>query len=178
MGVQLGDFLDWMDQFTERVPLEELTERLRRLDVDLRELRPFMRFSPERYQRNLLHEGPGYHALLLCWRNGQRSPIHDHRGSSCGMRILQGVATETVFDRAANGLVYATSSKQLPPGTVAGSQDDDIHQVSNLQPGGADLVTLHVYSPPLLVMGMYSLTEPHIGEFADPIFQFAAGAGI
>jgi cysteine dioxygenase len=178
MGLPLGDFLGWMDQFKERLPLAELTSKLRELDIDLDALRPFMRFSPERYQRNLLREGPAYHALLLCWKNGQRSPIHDHRGSSCGMRILRGVATETLFARADNGLVFPVSSRQLPPDTVAGSQDDDIHQVSNLQPGSADLVTLHVYSPPLLVMGMYSLTEPHIAEYSDPIFQFAAGAGI
>ena len=41
-----------------------------------------------------------------------------------------------------------------------------------------DLVTLHVYSPPLLVMGQYSLTDPMVGEFADPIFDFALGGGI
>lgn len=54
----------------------------------------------------------------------------------------------------------------------------DIHQVSNLQPNDAELVTLHVYSPPLFVMGTYSLTDPMRGEFRDPIFEFVAGTGI
>ena len=43
----------------------------------------------------------------LCWRNGQRSPIHNHRGSNCGVKVLRGVATETTFARAANGMIYA-----------------------------------------------------------------------
>ena len=50
--------------------------------------------------------------------------------------------------------------------------------MSNLQPPGHDLVTLHVYSPPLLNMGMYSLTDPHIEEFVDPVVGLLEGAGI
>src|SRR5207249_2304648 len=122
--------------------------------------------------------GPAYQALLLCWRNGQRSPIHDHRGSNCGVRILSGVATETVFERNENGLVYATFSREMAEGSICANSDDDIHQMSNLQPGKADLVTLHIYSPPLLHMGTYSLTSPMVQEFFDPVFAFADGDGI
>ena len=44
-------------------------------------------------------------------------------------------------------------TRKLPEGFICATQDQDIHQISNLQPGNADLVTLHIYSPPLLVMG-------------------------
>ena len=83
-----------------------------------------------------VHDGPAYQALLLCWRNGQRSPIHNHRGSNCGVKVLRGVATETVFGRAPNGMVVADRSRDLPPGHICASADDDIHQMSNLQAGG------------------------------------------
>ncbi|MBK8271190.1 MAG: hypothetical protein IPK83_23895 [Planctomycetes bacterium] len=71
-----------------------------------------------------------------------------------------------------------TRPRELREGQVCGSQDADIHQISNLQPGSADLVTLHVYSPPLMVMGTYSLLDQSVGEFADPVFEFCHGAGI
>lgn len=174
----LRDLFGQLDNYAERVPLDVLIARLREVAIDWEQVGPFVRFGRERYQRNLMHARPAYHALVLCWRNGQRSPIHDHRGSSCGMRILRGVATETIFDRSANGLVYPTFTRELPEGMVSGRQDDDMHQISNLQPGSADLITLHVYSPPLLVMGTYSLTEPAVAEFVDPIFEFALGGGI
>src|SRR5205807_7632445 len=48
---------------------------------------------------------------VLCWRNGQRSPIHDHRGSSCGVRVLRGTMTETQFAFAPNGHVKALDRK-------------------------------------------------------------------
>jgi len=178
MPITLREFLDRMDRHPERVPLDELTELMQRLEISMDDVREVAVFGDDHYRRNLLHEGPGYQALVLCWKNGQRSPIHDHHGSSCGVRVLKGVATETLFKRNAKGLVFPVSSRELPEHGVCGSQDDDVHQVSNLQPGDEELVTLHVYSPPLLVMGTYSLTEARIEEFVDPIFEFAAGAGI
>ncbi|HEY3242315.1 MAG TPA: cysteine dioxygenase family protein [Phycisphaerae bacterium] len=174
----IAKFLEALDRYSGRVPLDELRTRLEDLDISLDDVQPWLRFGTARYQRNLMHAGSAYHALIICWRSGQRSPIHDHRGSSCGVRILQGVATETLFEKKENGLVYATFSRELAEGSVCGSQDDDIHQMSNLQPAGHDLVTLHIYSPPLLVMGTYSLTDGRVGEFADPVFEFAQGAGI
>jgi cysteine dioxygenase len=125
-----------------------------------------------------MHEGSVYHALVLCWRAGQRSPIHDHRGSSCGVRVIEGVATETGFERTSEGLIYPTHTRSLETGAVCGSYDDGIHQVSNLQPAGRNLITLHIYSPPLLRMGMYSLTDSLVKDFNDPIVGFADGAGI
>jgi hypothetical protein len=87
------------------------------------------------------------------------------------------VATETQFEKTREGLIYPTLTRKMPAGSVCASQDIDIHQMSNLQ-SDLDLVTLHIYSPPLLVMGKYSLTEPMVGEYADPIFDFALGGGI
>ena len=100
------------------------------------------------------------------------------RDSSCGVRVLKGTVTETLFDRTPAGHIYATSSRKLPTGYCCGSQDSDIHQLSNLAPDGGDLVTLHIYSPPLVVMGTYSLTSPHVGEFTDRVYDFCEGAGI
>lgn len=177
-SIKLPRLLSELDGYTDRVPLDLLTDLLGRLELDLRELKPFMQFGATTYRRNLMHAGPGFHALILCWRAGQRSPIHDHRGSSCGVRVLSGTAVETTFDRTPDGLIYATGSRTLHEGEVCGSQDADIHQMSNLQGPGVDLVTLHVYSPPLLKMGMYSLTEAGVGEFVDRVFAFSDGGGI
>ena len=178
MSLSHDEFFEWMDQKSGRVPLDEMTDGLRILDIDMDTVREFVRFSDTRYQRNLWHAGKGFHALILCWKNGQRSPIHDHRGSSCGVRVLQGVMTETVFEHGPNGMIVPVRTRELSEGGIAGSEDADIHQVSNLQRDNADLVTLHVYAPPLHVMGTYSLTDPVRREFTDPIFAFAAGAGI
>jgi cysteine dioxygenase len=168
-----------LDRFGGPLPLPAILDWFREEPLTLEDLAGYMTFHPARYVRNRVHDGPAYQALLLCWRNGQRSPIHNHRGSRCGVKVLRGVATETTFARAPNGLVLPVGSRELPEGHTCASADEDTHQVSNLQAGGADLVTLHVYSPPLLRMEMFSLETPAVREWDDPVYDpFTHGGGI
>jgi cysteine dioxygenase len=168
-----------LDRAAGQLPLGLILDWLGKTTLTAEALASYSVFSPERYVRNRLHDGPFYQALVLCWRNGQRSPIHNHRGSHCGVKVLWGVATETLFARAPNGLVCPVSSRELPRGHLCASADDDIHQMSNLQAGGADLITLHVYSPPLLRMEMFSLDSPAVREWDDPVnTPFLLGGGI
>jgi DMSO/TMAO reductase YedYZ molybdopterin-dependent catalytic subunit len=164
MSTKLDALFEHLDGLEGRAPLKSLTDLLRRLDLGCADLADFLRFSDRDYQRNLVRAGRWYHLWVLCWKNGQRSPIHDHAGSSCGVRVLRGTATVTTFAFAPNGHVKALGSHDLAPGSVLGNQDSEMHQVSNLQAGDADLVTLHVYSPPLVRMGTYSLIDRQRGE--------------
>jgi len=178
MDLTLEQWFAELDAHRGAVPLAVLTGGLKRLRVDFADVEKFAQFSPGRYRRNLMHAGPAYHALILCWRNGQRSPIHDHRGSACAVRVIRGEATETVFEMTEEGHVFPVRTRKLGERFTCATQDLDIHQLSNLQTGDADLITLHLYSPPLLVMGQYSLTEPTVREFEDAIYAFTEGAGI
>src|SRR5437764_765885 len=171
MARTLDDLFTFLDGLKGRAPLERLTEELRDLDIDGDDLTAHIRFSDRGYTRNLIRAGKWYHVLVLCWKNGQRSPIHDHAGSSCGVRVLRGSLTETLFEVTPNGHVKATFSRDFAEGSLLASEDTDIHQVSNLQAGDADLVTLHVYAPPLHRMGTYSLYDLSRGfEVWDPVF--------
>jgi cysteine dioxygenase len=173
MAPTLEPLLCYLDSLRGKPRLADLTAVVARLEVTCDDLAPWVVFSDRGYTRNLVQGGDGYHVLVLCWKNGQRSPIHDHAGSCCCVRVLRGTLTETRFAFAPNGHVKALDSEDYPPGAVIASEDMDMHQVSNLQSGTADLVTLHVYSPPLRVMGTYSLTdltrgqEPMLVEFWD-----------
>jgi cysteine dioxygenase len=171
MMTSLAEMLRRLDARPGRIPLRELEDALIRLSISLDDVRSYLTFGDDTYRRNLVHAGPAYQALVLCWRNGQRSPIHDHAGSSCGVRVLAGIGLETVFDRTRSGMVYAVRSHRHEAGSVCATQDSDIHQVSNLADDGADLVTLHVYSPPLLSMGTYSLFDPHVHPFHEPVHE-------
>lgn len=169
----LASFCRYLNGLTDQAPLAWILHELRELQVNCDELAEHVRFSSRGYTRNLVASGEWYNLLVLCWKNGQRSPIHDHRGSNCGVRVLRGTMSETLFEFAPNGHIRPTCSRDWPPNSVVGGQDLHVHQVSNLQASNADLVTLHVYSPPLLQMGTYSLTdltrgcEPMLVEFSD-----------
>jgi len=167
----LVPLVQYLDALSDRPPLDELGAHLRDTRVTLDDVRDFTIFNPERYRRNLVAEGPWYSLLVLCWRSGQRSPIHDHAHSVCAFKVLTGVCSETVYACSSCGQVYPLHTVDRPADSIVATQDADTHQVSNLQPADCDLVTLHIYSPPLKSMALFSIT----GETVRP-WSIAAGS--
>lgn len=119
------------------------------------ELAKYRAFNRGGYRRNLIHTGPGYQAWLLCWRRGQFSPIHDHTGSACGVRVIQGVATETLFRKRRDGRLVRGKTFTHKAGTVIASVDSDIHTMGCHADATEDLISLHIYSPALTGMKFY-----------------------
>ncbi|OZJ04624.1 hypothetical protein BZG36_02062 [Bifiguratus adelaidae] len=51
------------------------------------------------YTRNLVDDGNGkFNLMILAWTEGKSSPIHDHSGSHCVMKVLDGALTETLYE--------------------------------------------------------------------------------
>lgn len=168
MSRSLRTLLAGLDRFRDPISHEELIHRVRGADLGLDDVRPFVRFSHNAYQRNLVHVGPAYEALVLCWKPGQQSAIHDHAGSACCVRVLSGTATETVYDVWSGRSVYPVSSRQFHEGDVCGSFDSDIHAVANRDVHGRDLVTLHIYSRPLRGMNTYAIADSEVLRLMAP----------
>ena len=162
----IDPLVNWLQTFDERVDLDELKARLDDDSISADLLSEYIHFSDERYSRNLLAYGPQFYALLLCWQPGQASPIHDHKGASCGVRVIEGVATETSF-RWQDGKLVEQSVISMHAGEVCGSFDDDIHEIRNN--GTGNLVTLHIYSPYLDNINLYDRDTGAITVFSDPM---------
>ena len=91
---------------------------------------------------------------------------------------MVGEASETIFAMTEEGFIFPVRTRPLPEGFICATEDLDIHQLSNFQPKQADLITLHIYSPPLLVMGQYSWNDTIVRDFEDEVHAFCEGAGI
>ena len=166
--MNIRQFFDQLDIYSGAIPLKTIKDQMNQLEIDASDVREYLRFDHETYQRNLLHGTPNYEALLLCFEAGQRTPIHDHAGSACGVKVVEGTGIETVFKPTSDGWLFATGSHELPQGGVVGSNDLDTHQLSNLQSDGKRLVTLHIYSPPLGEVGNYSITDNSVKRVKTP----------
>lgn len=145
-----------LDEYHGPVRPADLFAALERFRPAAGELSKYQTFHRGKYRRNLIHTGPGYQAWLLCWKRGQFSPIHDHTGSACGVRVIQGVATETPYRKRRDGRLVRGRAKTHPTGTVIASIDADIHAMGCLPDAADDLISLHIYSPALTGMKFYS----------------------
>ena len=106
--------------------------------------------------------------LVLCWKPGQRTPIHDHNGSHGAVFVQAGIMWETTFDYDADaGLAYK-AHRELRGGGQTSSELPDIHQLGNPDVSGCDLVTIHIYAPPLGVLKTYKLGSSAIDLYTPP----------
>ena len=115
---KLDPLLSYLDGLGERANLPTLRRLLEDLQVSREDLSAACLFRCERYQRNLIKETPWYELVCLCWHSGQRTPIHDHEGSSCAFLVVEGNAIETRFERTPSGLVVPAATEQRRPGFV------------------------------------------------------------
>jgi cysteine dioxygenase len=149
MTPAIRQLIDALDAHAGPIGLEALEDAMRQVNFSRGDLSGHVKFSPDTYRRNRVHRCEHYEVMVLCWHSGQRSPVHDHGDSACGLTVVEGTATETFFARSASGLAFPTASRQLHAGDTAATFGRDIHQLGNLGAKGQDLISLHVYSPPL-----------------------------
>jgi cysteine dioxygenase len=147
----LIDLFARLDRRPDTPPLADLADWLARSPIGVDDLTSFLSFDDDRYSRNLVRATDRWQVLLLCWRRGQYSPIHDHNGSVCAFKVLRGSALELLYEPTPTGRARFTSSHELPPTGVSAQEDADIHRVIAVE----ELVTLHIYAPPLVAMQTY-----------------------
>lgn len=152
-------FLDQLRLSNKPLSLASIRFILDSVSLSEEEIKKLACFDKETYCRKRLFRNEHCEVLVLSWLNGQRSKIHDHLNTSCGVKVLYGEATETLFETAANGQIYASQSTHYPQGSITVSKDNDIHQISNLQAQDEPLITLHIYSPPLNQFHLYQLEK-------------------
>jgi cysteine dioxygenase len=119
-------------------------------------------FAADTYARNLVCRTPSFELLVLCWRPGQESTIHDHAGALNAIRVFSGELTSRTFRRtrgvtSSAGPVAQDDEERLPRGSMVGLDRDGIHQLANTS--ADDLVTIHVYAPALMELNVYSTTS-------------------
>jgi cysteine dioxygenase len=125
--------------------------------VSREELQPYIGFKEGNYWRHRVCRNKFVEMLVLCWRPGHRTPIHDHNGSHGGVKVWQGLLGETIFSFDASDGLSFKSAREYHPDAVTGSEVPDIHQLGNPDGSGQDLVTIHIYAPPLGVLKTYKL---------------------
>ncbi len=153
----LRTLTDTFAALRRRPALADMTAWLDQIQLAEADLRPYISFKPGTYARHRVFRNEHIELLVLCWRPGQRTPIHDHNGSYGVVRVWAGIMWETLFAMdEQRGLVYQ-AGRDWTEGCTTGADVPDIHQLGNPDVSGQDLITLHLYAPPLGSLNIYKL---------------------
>jgi uncharacterized NAD(P)/FAD-binding protein YdhS/predicted metal-dependent enzyme (double-stranded beta helix superfamily) len=143
-----------VDETTARRLLEQarLTEH---------EVAPYVEQRPDTYARHSVVRRETYELLVLTWGPGQGSVAHDHSGSLCGLKVVQGDLTERVYASGPDGQVRPTAVFNFTAGQITVDPGITVHALANPAASGPPTVTVHLYSPPLPEARRYAVaTKP------------------
>jgi cysteine dioxygenase len=169
--------IEELDHSARLMKLPDLRKMIESFKPEPADIKPYIHFTKNRYARNLVKKTDLYEVLVLCWRAGQRSPIHDHGNSICAVYTMDGKLSADNYRRTPSGHIRADYAEDFSPGSVLSIQTSEIHQVSNLQ-GSEDLVSVHFYLAPLENNFVYSVMEPTYEAnrlFYTRVFSFGDG---
>lgn len=151
----------------DEVTLDAVASRISATEVDGDSLAPFLNFRAERYTRNLVSRCARFEVIVVCWKPGQRTPIHNHSGQLGWIRVLQGSLEEVTYaahplpslsQTASEACLVAARARLEETGRATHAAGPAVITVDPLRAvhrlgnpgaaGGQDAVSLHVYSNP------------------------------
>ena len=149
----ISELVVWLDSINRRPGLDELESKLISTEVNIPVLRECIGYSENSYQRNVIKKTEHYELVAICWTPGQLTPIHDHVGSDCAFKIIDGISTETIYELDTEGHAYPVKVREYLAGEICAADEPDIHRISNNTKN--ELINLHVYTPPLHAYNVY-----------------------
>ena len=169
-SLTFAELVETLGRQTTPPALEDITSWLSTVEISQLDLQPYLGFKEGNYWRHRVCRNDAVEMLIICWRPGQKTPIHDHNGSHGVVRVQQGLMWETTFRfDEQQGLGY-DAGRECPEGTVTGAEVPDIHQLGNPEVSGRDLVTVHVYAPPLGVLKTYKVGSAQVDLYTPNDF--------
>jgi len=136
---------------------DELKDTLTQLNItdeDLAELPEPSEGKP--YNRKLLFKNNEVELLVMNWSQVECAP-HDHGHSQGWIQVLSGTSVNSVYEVKGNGLPTELFHEYHDKGRSFYAPKKGIHKMKAAHQ--TDLVTLHLYSPPITGMIVYDLQK-------------------
>lgn len=139
--------------------VSHLRDLLLRTHISEAEIEKCLIFSKDSYARNLFYKSRDFEILVMCWKSGQQSPIHDHDTSMSIERVFSGRFEFINYYRVDpdRDEIYQGETIEGLPGDVSEVEAGAIHKLANPAEAGLDGVTIHFYFPPLKRMKCFNL---------------------
>ena len=120
---------------------------IRSIELPISAFEKYCSWSNESYTRNCIVENERFELILLCWEQGQMTPIHDHGGEECWVKVLEGEFAETIYKKDNNELLVIKSSISKTNEITYMIDFMGFHSLENLSKKRS--MSLHLYAKPI-----------------------------
>merc|ERR1719471_1136930 len=135
--------------YTEKHIFDKVQMLMEHYDASTKDYQQYaIKLDENQYTRNLIRNSEYFTLMLLCWPPNIASPIHDHGGSECWLRVVKGHLEEAFYEIPQRKSAIKLRFKQVhKAGGVCFINDDQgLHSVSNPL-NNEWAISLHCYVP-------------------------------
>ena len=126
----------------------EIDEIVSKISIPISEFEKFTNWEEGYYTRNCIVRTDNFELLLICWKPGQKTPIHCHNKQNCWMYIVSGEVTEHQYKFDKNEMPIKIKTSQLESGKSFYINDEiALHQLQNKT--NSPCLSLHLYANPI-----------------------------
>ena len=90
-SITFTELIERLNSQTSPPSLEQLNAWLSSVEIFDHDLQPYIGFKEGNYWRHRVCRNDAVEMLVICWRPGQKTPIHDHNGSHGAVFVQQGM---------------------------------------------------------------------------------------
>lgn len=104
------------------------------------------------YNKKKIYSDDIIDVIIISWKKGQCSKIHDHPKNGCIVRVLDGELEEETYKLNDDNELKFVGKNHLNSNSISYREDRMIlHRIIAVK----DCISLHVYSPPNFKMSLY-----------------------
>lgn len=111
-------------------------------------------WSNDCYTRNCIVDNEKFELILICWCEGHSTPIHDHGGEECWVKVIEGEFKETIYKKDAEDELKVVRSSIAKQNDVTYMKDFmGFHRLENLS--NKRSMSLHLYAKPIRACNVF-----------------------
>ncbi|EGC33252.1 hypothetical protein DICPUDRAFT_154741 [Dictyostelium purpureum] len=155
---------------------EVITQLLSQYVNNHNDWKEYVFYCPYSYSRNLIAKTELFELMVICWRRGQPSPIHNHENQRCWMGCVKGQLEETYYVfrdtkcTRGKGLLEQSYTHPIDNGSVGYITDEiAFHRMQSI---AEETISIHLYSKPITECNIYcpekgTITRKRLGYFTQ-----------
>ena len=130
----------------ENFPNDKVYELLNNSYLKETEIADYIKYDNDKYTRHLIYKDVDFEILIMCWKPGQKAPIHGHEGEKCFMRVEKGSLLFTNYNLISTSPLDLQKIDSIKGEVGYLDGPADIHSVENIY--NENSITFHIYSKP------------------------------
>lgn len=120
----------------------------KRITISKDECEEYISWDAKDYTRNCIEHNDDFELILICWKPGDETPIHDHNDQRCWVYQIEGEVVEERFVKDEEGNLLKNHEMILSGGRLTYMHDSmGYHTLSNKTNKNA--FSLHLYIKPV-----------------------------